>query len=224
MQRITVNPEPLSPNEHAGLRYLLRPARETTASPAPLLVFLHGYDEGAPMPIEKALTRHGPLHPGNPPSALAPFMIVAPQVPTRGDIWYEHAASVGSLVRHIQVEHQVDPARTYLSGFSFGANGVFDLALRQPEMWAALWAVDPTRIPSGELAQPLWLSFGEIARHRKEQFVDLLKLVPDEQSERVCVDDGSDHVGAATNAFRDPFIYRWLLARRLPNEAQLRRG
>lgn len=43
--------------------------------------------------------------------------------------------------------------------FSFGANGVFDLARLQPDFWAALAARDP--------ALPGWLSFGEVARPRK---------------------------------------------------------
>ena len=212
-----MNHETLSPNEHSGLRYLLR-LPPNSERPPPLLVFLHGYDEGAPMPIERALIRHGPLRSGNPANALAPFIIVAPQLPIRGDTWYEHATSVRSLVRHIQTQYEADPARTYLSGFSFGANGVFDLALTQRDLWAALWAVDPTRLPSGDLTQPVWFSFGEIARHRKEQFVRALQLSPNESSDRVLVDDRRDHVGAATDAFRDPRIYAWLLARSLPSE------
>lgn len=199
--------------EYAGLHYLLRPARQSHDAAAPLLVFLHGYDEGAPMPIDDALTRHGPLRPGNPRDVLDPFAIVAPQLPRRGDLWHEFAGAVESLVRHVQAKEETDVTRTYLTGFSFGGNGVFDLGLRDSGLWAALWVVDPTRVPSGELQLPIWFAFGEIARHRKAQFLQALNLSPADESDgdRVFIDDGSDHVGAATNAYRDARTYRWLV-------------
>ena len=44
------------------LRYLLRPRISTEGDESPpLLCFLHGYDEGAPLDIFDALTRHGPF-------------------------------------------------------------------------------------------------------------------------------------------------------------------
>lgn len=210
-----MNDETLSIDEHGGLRYLLRVPTSAANERAPVLVFLHGYDEGAPMPIERALTSHGPLRQGNPADALASFIIVAPQLPTRGDIWFEHARAVESLVRQIQQDNGGHPARTYLSGFSFGGNGVLDLALLQPNVWAALWVVDPTRVPSAAPQRPLWFSFGEIARHRKQQFIRALNLSEEANADHVYIDDGGDHVGAATNAFRDPQIYAWLLRKRL---------
>jgi predicted peptidase len=106
--------------------------------------------------------------------------------------------------------HAVDPSRLYLTGFSFGANGVFDLATLQPDLWAALWAVDPTRVPHPAPRQPLWLSAGELARSQRRGFVEALRLA--EHGERVWADDGEDHVGCARVAYGDERIYRWLLS------------
>jgi len=65
------------------LSYLVRPPISTVADESPsLLCFLHGYDEGAPVDIVAALSRHGPLR----SLYNGSFVIVAPQLPVRGDM------------------------------------------------------------------------------------------------------------------------------------------
>lgn len=206
--------------ESAPLRYLLSlPGGGADAAEArPVLVFLHGYDEGAPMDIHRALTLHGPLRPGNPAVAVEELIVVAPQLPVRGDLWMRSAGGVRDIVRRVQAEHGGDPRRTYLTGFSFGGNGVFDLALAQPGTWAALWAVDPTRIPPRDPDLPVWLSSGEISRRRQPGFNAMLRLEAagtGDPGDRIYTDAGMDHVGTATLAYRDERIYRWLLRQSL---------
>ena len=201
-----------------ALPYILRVPADPAAAPHPLLVFLHGYDEGPPTEIQDALTRHGPLRPGNPLDALTPFIIVAPQMPVRGDAWHRYADAVREIVKEVHEEHGGDAQRTYLTGFSFGGNGVFDLALLQPHTWAALWAVDPTRVPGRDPAAPVWLSIGEISRYRTRVFTSALRLRAadgEAASDRVYKDQDADHVGSATLAYRDERIYSWLLTKRL---------
>ena len=212
----------LSLVESGPLPYLLSIPDDAAAAPGdrPLLCFLHGYDEGAPMPIRQALTRHGPLAPGSAPVARSEFVVVAPQLPARGDLWYRFAEAVGRIVRQVQEQHRADPERSYLTGFSFGGNGVFDLALTQRSSWAALWAVDPTRVPSADPGRPVWLSSGEVSRGRAGGFIGRLGLEPPGAAgpgDRLYEDRGLDHVGTAAGAYRDEEVYRWLLAKRLPS-------
>jgi predicted peptidase len=184
-----------------------------------VLCFLHGYGEAAPRPIEQALKRHGPLRSGNPASVSARFVIVAPQLPIRGDVWLEHARAVREMVVEVQERCCGDPSRTYLTGFSYGADGVFDFGALQPDFWAALWAVDPTRVPPRALERPVWLSIGDAARHDAERFVRMLGLhaaAADRTGDRVFRDEGADHVECATRAYRDARIYSWLLTKQLP--------
>lgn len=194
------------------LRYLT--SAPTAQAPRPVLCFLHGYDEAAPMEIEQALTRHGPLNPDNPRFIAEQFIIVAPQLPRAGDVWYRHAEEVESIVRKIQQTHNGDAARTYLTGFSFGGNGVFDLGLLKPQLWTALWAVDPTRVPKRDSGLPVWLSAGELARRVKAEFIQALALeqAAAMDSERVLTDELLNHVQTARSAYRDLRIYEWLLA------------
>jgi hypothetical protein len=187
----------------------------------PLICFLHGYDEAAPAPPQEALTRHGPFRPGNPAQVASEFILLAPQLPLGGDLWHRYADEVRRLVATTVKRHGADRSRLYLTGFSFGGNGVFDFALLQPGLWAALWAVDPTRVPAADPQRPLWLSFGEVARQRKAAFVRALGLQPFDSAppgERAYADHGDDHVGAARRAYGEARIYDWLLARRLAFE------
>lgn len=200
----------------AALPYLLAVPAGAEDRPLPVLCFLHGYDEGAPAPIDRALTRHGPLRDGA-AAAAREFIVVAPQLPIRGDLWHRHASAVERIVREASDRHGGDPGRTYLTGFSFGGNGVFDLALEQDGVWTALWAVDPTRVPVRDLGRPVWLSFGEVARRGKEAFLRRLRLreaSEDPAGDRLYADRGEDHVGSATSAYAEERVYRWLLSRR----------
>ena len=175
----------------------------------PLLCFLHGNGEAAPLPLEKAMRRHGPLNPGSASIATSDFVVLAPQLPRAGDLWHRYADEVRDAVSDVCAQHSVDKARLYLTGFSYGGNGVFDLALAQLDLWTALWAVDPTRVPRAAPPQPLWLSAGEAARAQQREFVRALAL--GQPDRRIWADDGKDHVGSARTAYGDERIYRWLL-------------
>lgn len=202
--------------EAGALPYLLAVPAAAADRRRPVLCFLHGYDEGAPAPLDQALTRHGPLRRGA-AGATAEFIVVAPQLPTRGDRWHRYASAVERIVREVSEVHGGDGGRTYLTGFSFGGNGVFDLALEQEGLWTALWAVDPTRVPVHDPGPPVWLSFGEVARRGNDAFLRHLRLrdaSEDPDGDRLYTDRGEDHVGSATAAYAEERVYRWLLSKR----------
>ncbi len=207
--------------ETGPLRYIHSvPRRLPTETRAlPLLFFLHGYREAAPADIREALTRHGPLRVDSNWRVREEFIVVAPQLPQAGDTWYRYADAVAEVLRDVQASQQADPQRAYLTGFSYGGNGVFDLALSQPELWAALWAVDPTRVPTRDPNKPVWLSIGAAARPQTQRFVETLKLKagsPMATGQRLYLDEGQDHIGSATLAYRSDHIYDWLLLQHQP--------
>jgi pimeloyl-ACP methyl ester carboxylesterase len=199
-----------------ALPYLFASPSGVSGAGRPLLVFLHGYDEGPPTDIWPASTRHGPLRSEYDSSLFGDLLIAAPQLPARGDIWGHYATQLAELVGQLHREVATDPRRTYLTGFSFGGNGVFDVALQQPELWAALWAVDPTRVPPKPPAASIWLSFGDIARRQKKDFIEALSLRPAESAidgDALFEDSGADHVGSARLAYGEPRTYAWLLSK-----------
>ncbi|HJV33997.1 hypothetical protein [Geomonas sp.] len=195
---------------------LPEPADRTTGGGdgTPVLCFLHGMMEGPPTELHTGLTAHGPLKRGNEAIAVSNFIVAAPQLPSRGDIWHNYADDVCELAGYLHAHYGGDPARTYLTGFSFGGNGVFDVALLVPDLWTALWPVDPTRVPHTDPGLPVWLSVGEAARFQADQFIDRLKLTPPgpQPLRRIYQDFGLNHVDTATAAYHSETVYRWLLS------------
>jgi hypothetical protein len=207
------------------LPYLLStpPPGEAGAAPTepfPLLVFLHGLDEGAPEEIVAALSRHGPLARSAAGLARQRFVIATPQLPLRGDHWYRYAAAVEQIVGTLASTLPLLPGANLLTGFSFGGNGALDLGVEQPDLWRAVWAVDPTRVPASPLQPPLWISGGSVARRNAERFRATLELEfaggetgPAATRQRVWEDAGLDHVGTARAAYSGDRVYRWMLDR-----------
>jgi hypothetical protein len=210
----------LALNRHLLLPFLLSvpqllPNGLKKDGPTPVLIFLHGYMEGSPTEIFAGLTAHGPLSPNSSPLATSDFIIAAPQLPTRGDLWGSYADVVRDIARYVHAVSGGDPLRTYLSGFSYGGNGVFDIALQYPSVWTALWPVDPTRVPVSDPGLPIWLSSGAASRPNALGFIERLhvRALGTGDDARVSLDEGRDHVGTATSAYRSDSIYRWLLSR-----------
>jgi predicted peptidase len=71
-----------------------------------------------------------------------PLLVVFPQA-ARGTTWNSLAMQDMVIVEldHTMAEFHGDPHRLYLSGFSMGGAGVYDIAARWPERFAALVAI-----------------------------------------------------------------------------------
>jgi predicted peptidase len=202
------------------------PAADPAGGLHPVLCFLHGLREAAPMPILQALKLHGPLNPDNSHNVADRFVVVAPQLPSPGgDVWHQRVAEVREMVEFVQAQYRGDPHRTYLTGFSYGGNGVFDIAIAEPQLWAAIWCVDPTRPPDRNLPCPLWLCLGDASRGKRADFIRtinrLREIGPGEEipdDDFAYEDRGQDHVGTARLAYKEERIYKWLLERRRRQE------
>jgi len=209
------------PAQYGSLRCLVSVplGHSTNTKLWPVLCFLHGFREAAPLDIEVALTRHGPLNPASAPEATDSFVVVAPQLPPPGGkIWGAHEGEVKQVLDGAAQAYRGDPARLYLKGFSYVGDGVLDLDTRLISVWAGLWAVYPTSVPQLSAGRPTWLSAGEYARQQKQTLVDRLgvhEVRGDSTGDYVYRDPGLNHVETATQAYADSAIYKWLLARLL---------
>lgn len=169
------------------------------------------------MEIRQALTLHGPLRHRNACRMIQRFAVVAPQLPSPQSRWQYHVDEVLDIVRDVQSSCYCGPQRTYLTGFSYGADAVFEVARAASDLWAALWAVDPTGLPSRAPKLPTWVSIGEMSRAKRGEFEerpDSLSQADGEQGDFVCEDRGLDHVDTATAAYGDEKVYEWLLQRK----------
>ena len=181
-----------------------------------MLLFLHGLHEAAPVDARQALTLHGPLRLGNSYQAARTFIVAAPQLPSVNSLWRDHVRDVLAILSEVCRRFGGDEQRTFLTGFSRGADGVFDIARADPTPWTALWAVDPTRVPERSPKRPIWLSLGETSRNKKDGFIERLgveRAVQTIKSDFVYEDRALGHVDTATAAYQDAKVYEWLLGR-----------
>ena len=203
--------------EYSSLRCLISvPPGQPPAGGWPVLVFLHGDQEAAPRDLLEALTAHGPMRKESGEEATGRFVVVAPQLRERGrsDVWASQAETVEAIAGAVTRDFGGDSRRVYLTGFSYGGNGVLSIGARRSDVWAALWPVDPTQPPAASIERPMWISGGQRSRANKEAFTPPPggPTLP----ERVHEDAGLDHLGTAVRAYQNRAIYDWLLTHCAP--------
>jgi hypothetical protein len=160
-----------------------------------VLCFLHGNDECSVGPdkgksIREAMGIHGPLAGSDfrPPTkyksfkpasklAMEKFIVVCPQLPYPGgkDAWRSHGnqENLMNIVQEIYKTENGDPHRTFLTGFSYGADDLWWMATHDSKIkWTALWAVDPTRAPNVLPVQPTILCMGSEEKKTLSQKIE----------------------------------------------------
>lgn len=121
--------------ERRFIRYLLHRPADAGQAPSkgwPLLLFLHGAGErGSRI---GSILRHGPPRmAGDDPKF--PFVLVSPQCPLN-ETWEQQPLM--SLLDHLLATEAIDSTRVYATGISMGGYGVWDLAARHPDRFAAV--------------------------------------------------------------------------------------
>ena len=118
------------------------PATAAAGRKPPVLVFLHGSGERGDDGAKPTLVGIGPYIRAHLDSF--PAIAVFPQAPENTE-WSANLELVLATLDAAAREFHGDPARTYLTGLSMGGYGVWDVALRAPERFAALAPVCPPR-------------------------------------------------------------------------------
>src|ERR1051325_3843324 len=184
----------------------------------PLLLFLHGSGERGSDP--RLVMKHGPpkLVPQLPEF---PFILVSPQCPA-GRMW--NTETLLALLDEVVAKLRVDRKRVYVTGMSMGGYGAWNLALSQPQRFAALapvcgggdvlpaYLASPTK-ERALRSLPVWAFHG--ARD---------DLVPVSESERMVLalrGAGATNVRLTvypeaahdswTETYDNPQLYKWFL-------------
>ena len=123
--------------------WLYQPSGEISTTPRPLVVMLHGCKQSA---TDFAVsTRMNQL------AERKGFVVLYPQQSATADAhrcwrWYQRATQQGGgdvrlisgMIRHVQGKYWLDTSRTYVAGLSAGAGLAAILALRHPQLIAAV--------------------------------------------------------------------------------------
>jgi len=175
----------------------------------PLLIFLHGRGEQGD-DLEKVKI-HGPMDTIR--KLGLPLIVVAPQSP-KDEPW--DIDMLEAFVEHLFDELPVDRDRVYLTGLSLGGHGTWRLAVRRPDLFAAIVPICGYSQPSrAERLRDMgvWVFHGArdstILLRESTAMVDALYAVGNDA--RLTIYPKAGH-NSWTETYKNPALYEWLLS------------
>lgn len=195
--------------------YLLYLPKDYNASNEnfPLVLFLHGAGERG-TDIEKVKTHGLPklINQGKD----FPFIVVSPQCP---DNIFWNIDILIALLNDVVAKYRVDTNRIYVTGLSMGGHGTWELAMRQPNRFAAIapvcgWADTSKACSIAHI--PIWVFHGAkdvvVPIAASEQMVDKLKSCGANVKFTVYPEANHD---SWTETYNNDELYKWLLEQSL---------
>ncbi len=182
---------------------------EKDGKPSPLILFLHGAGErGDSIELVK---RHGSPKIVETGKDL-PFVIVSPQCKEK--LWWD-SNELYSFLEEVISKNNVDTNRIYLTGLSMGGFGTWDLAIKHPNIFAALAPVcgggDTSKVCEIKDV-PIWVFHGAkdpvVPIQRSEEMVEALKACGGNPMFTVYPDAAHD---SWTETYNNPKLYEWFL-------------
>lgn len=220
--------------EHRGLRVpyrLMKPQAMAQQARYPLVLYLHGAGERGNDGGDVIL-KHGALEFAKRQDRF-PCYVLAPQCP-KGMKWSPYRKELGyyrlsdsasaiqdllaALVRFVQAQERVDSSRLYVVGISMGGFGAWELAMRNPSLFAAAVPIcgggDATQ--ARRLAHlSVWAFHGAADSIIKVEWsramIDSLKAAGGSTRYSEFQDVGHD---VWTRAFATEELYEWLFAQK----------
>lgn len=190
------------------LPYQLHVPVGDASQPRPLIVHLHGSGQHAELAVNERLPLLVSLAGPEP-------IIVYPRSPGG---W--RGPAVGELIDALTKLHAIDPARIYLIGFSLGGMGSWEVALDQPERFAAVVPIGGRMGSPADAHRlkdvPVWVFNGEhdpsTTCEEASMMVEALRRAGGKPQFTVL--PGRSHGDSQDAAYRHPGLFDWMLAQR----------
>jgi poly-gamma-glutamate synthesis protein (capsule biosynthesis protein) len=196
---------------HHFLLHLPQRADESPDEKWPTIIFLHGSDESG-YRIDAVRDRGLPKRLETDPDF--PFIVASPQIPAHRK-WT--ATEVAGLVEFLGEKYPIDPDRIYLTGLSRGAIGVWNAAVKYPDMFAA---VAPVAAGGENVARvcglrdlPIWAFHGEddknIPAATTTRMIERIEKCGGTKA-KVTIYSGAKH-NVWDETYANPELYEWFL-------------
>jgi predicted peptidase len=210
---------------------LLRPEKVEAGKMYPVVLILHGWAERG-FDNKRQLKDYGPAFLKPDVRKRFPCYVLVPQA---NGSWLENPfvdPSTGQLktptnkieialdlLKAIQKEYPVDGGRLYLMGYSNGAQGVWELLSREPDVWAAAapmaGAGDPARVVAAKHV-PIWAFHGAkdptVPLKLQSDAIDALRAA--DAHPMFTVYPNGVHFDARSRGLREPNLLPWMFAQR----------
>jgi predicted peptidase len=198
--------------KNVKLEYLLSLPKGYRASKEqfPLMLFLHGSGERG-SDLEK-IKLHG-LPKMLEAGLELPCIVVSPQCPS--DTWWDTEA-LSALLDHLEKTLRVDPDRIYVTGLSMGGFGTWELAIRNPNRFAAIVPICGGGEPifTREITHlPVWVFHGAkdevVPLEYSQRMVKALKKYGS-KSVKFKIYKHAKH-DSWTKTYANPKVFAWML-------------
>ena len=149
-----------------------------------------------------------------------PFIVVSPQCPTSTEWYYDRTDTLlKQLMDDVLARYPVDTARVYLTGYSMGGIGSWDMAIRYPNLFAAVAPIaargEAYANICGMKDVPVWAFHGAkddvVALFKAEAIVKALQDCGGTVQLTVYPDAYHD---SWSRTYNNPGLYNWLLSQR----------
>lgn len=190
------------------------------SDPLPLVVFLHGSGERGDDP-ERVKLFGPPRHLDKQPDF--PFVVASPQCPA--DVrWTDIVDETLAVIEAVAASQRVDRDRVYLTGFSMGGQGAWNLAVRHADLFAAVAPVASRTPPGDDFLErlcalthlPVWAAHSDGDSVVSVDFSDTMV-----ETLRRCGADirytrynGLEHGPTADAFYEGAALYEWFLSHR----------
>jgi predicted peptidase len=205
------------------LNYLLyKPADyDTSGKTYPLVVWLHGGDQGG-RDIEKVRTSGLPkLIEGG---KEFPFLVFSPQNPSE-ELLYP-IEKVGAALEDVIAQHRVDRSQIYVIGYSRGGFGAWAMAEQFPERFAAIVPIagggNRHYLNRTNEKAAFWVFHGteDAVIPLSDSVVLYERLKGLKRNVRLSVLEEVDHTAVEAAVLNDAKMWEWLLNQRLDSAAK----
>lgn len=193
------------------LLYLPKGYEEEQNEKWPMILFLHGMGERGD-DVEK-IKKHGIPKIIEQGTEL-PFIAVSPQCP-EDSVWNLQSDALIALLDDIIEKYSVDEERIYLTGLSMGGYGTWNLAMQNPEKFAAVAPICGGGFPAFAYKMkdvPTWVFHGAkddvVPISESEILVNILKELGADIKFTVYPEATHD---SWTETYNNPELYRWFL-------------
>ncbi len=147
-----------------------------------------------------------------------PFIVVSPQCPSTTEWYYDRTDTlVRQLLDIVVKRYPVDTTRIYVTGYSMGGIGAWDLAIRNPRRFAAIAPIAARREASWDPCPmkdvPVWAFHGAkddvVPLASGQDIIDAFRTCGGQATFTIYPDAGHD---AWTRTYNNPELYAWLLS------------
>jgi predicted peptidase len=144
-----------------------------------------------------------------------PFIAISPQCP-EGTWWSFELEALSALLTDFCANHPVDLDRLYLTGISMGGYGVWNLAVAEPDRFAAIAPIcgggDPDTVCAIKQV-PVWAFHGAmdnvVLMRESRKMVDALRECGGSVRFTIYPNAGHD---SWTRTYANPRLYEWFLS------------